>query len=91
MLTDKQKQDIRNVIAGYAWPGGYPVYALMADSGALCPKCVKSEIRLVVSATADLGCDCGWEIVGAEVNWEDPDLYCDHCGERIESAYAEEE
>jgi hypothetical protein len=24
-----------------------------------------------------------------DVNWENPDLYCDHCGARIESAYAE--
>jgi hypothetical protein len=24
-----------------------------------------------------------------DVNWEDPDLFCDHCGNRIESAYAE--
>ena len=24
-------------------------------------------------------------------NWEDPHLHCDDCGERIESAYAEEE
>jgi hypothetical protein len=26
-----------------------------------------------------------------DVNWEDPSLYCDHCGARIESAYAEVE
>lgn len=27
----------------------------------------------------------------AEVNWENPDLYCTQCEERIESAYAEDE
>jgi hypothetical protein len=27
--------------------------------------------------------------VALEANWEDPDLFCDHCGDRIESAYAE--
>ena len=27
--------------------------------------------------------------VQQEANWEDADLYCDECGERIESAYAE--
>ena len=27
----------------------------------------------------------------AFVNWENSDLYCDECGERIESAYSEEE
>jgi hypothetical protein len=29
-------------------------------------------------------------VVALEVNWEDPALYCDHCGNRIESAYVEE-
>jgi len=27
--------------------------------------------------------------VAVEANWEDPALYCDCCGARIESAYAE--
>jgi hypothetical protein len=27
--------------------------------------------------------------VALEVNWENPELFCDHCGNRIESAYAE--
>jgi hypothetical protein len=26
----------------------------------------------------------------ADINWEDPDLICDHCRKRIESAYAED-
>jgi hypothetical protein len=25
------------------------------------------------------------------INWEEDDLHCDHCGNRIESAYAEGE
>jgi hypothetical protein len=25
------------------------------------------------------------------VNWEDPQLFCEECNERIESAYAEDE
>ncbi len=32
----------------------------------------------------------GDEIVACDANWEDPDMFCD-CGERIESAYAEDE
>ncbi len=28
--------------------------------------------------------------VSCEVNWENPELYCDWTGERIESAYAED-
>ena len=30
-------------------------------------------------------------IVQCEANWEDPELYCEACEERIESAYAESE
>jgi len=28
-------------------------------------------------------------VIAAEVNWEDPDLYCADSNERIPSAYAE--
>jgi predicted amidophosphoribosyltransferase len=33
------------------------------------------------------GCQQDWEVIGSDVNWEDADLFCDHCGEKIESAY----
>lgn len=32
-----------------------------------------------------------WRLVAADVNWEDSGLTCDHCSQRIESAYAEQE
>tara|TARA_R100000742_G_C4239320_1_gene59305 strand:+ start:493 stop:708 length:216 start_codon:yes stop_codon:yes gene_type:complete len=35
--------------------------------------------------------DCAHPTFLGHVNWEDPDLYCDDCDERIESAYADEE
>jgi hypothetical protein len=73
------------IASPYAWPGGYPMFAVCSDGGALCHRCCKTELR---SIGATYGRD-GWAIVGLDVNWEDPDLYCDHCGERIESAYAE--
>jgi len=31
------------------------------------------------------------EMLASDINWEDPELFCDGCGERIESAYAEDE
>jgi hypothetical protein len=37
------------------------------------------------------GVNDGWRVIGCDVNWEDPSLYCDHTGARIPSAYAEEE
>jgi hypothetical protein len=30
----------------------------------------------------------GWNVTAIAVNWEDTDLYCSHCGEQIEAAYA---
>jgi hypothetical protein len=51
----------------------------------LCHRCCQSERRSIGSTT---GSD-GWGIIGLDVNWEQPGLYCDHCSERIESAYAE--
>lgn len=69
----------------YAWPGGYPLFAITDDGAALCHHCCKTE-RDSIGTTA--GSD-GWGVVAIEANWEDPDLYCDHCGARIESAYAE--
>ncbi len=33
----------------------------------------------------------GWRVVGMGVNYEDPDLIDDHSGNRIESAYAEDD
>lgn len=71
--------------APYAWPGGYPLHAVTADGATLCRYCCASE-RLNIATTT--GRD-GWTVVDLTVNWEDPELWCDHCGERIESAYAE--
>lgn len=73
------------IASPYAWPGGYPMFAVTSDGGALCHRCCESESRSIGST---YGTD-GWAIAVLDVNWEDPDLYCDHCGSRIESAYTE--
>jgi hypothetical protein len=70
----------------YAWPGGYPLYFVCDDGGALCPACVKAERRSILDSIAN-GYRDGWRVVGIDVNWEDADLTCDHCGKAIESAY----
>lgn len=72
----------------YAWPGGYPLYLVMSDSEAVCKKCAKTEFSLILSATKDKD-ESGWQAEGVDVNWEDNELYCSHCGEQIESAYGE--
>lgn len=74
----------------YAWPGGYPIYFITADGAALSFEAVRQEWRQIVYSHLHNLRD-GWHIEGADINWEDPALYCDHTGERIESAYAEDE
>ena len=80
--------DGRSEFPAYAWPGGYPIYYIADDGGVLCPTCVNKEIRRVVESTVTAAGD-GFELVGAEVNWEDAALFCEHCNKRVQSAYAE--
>lgn len=71
--------------APYAWPGGYPKFALCNDGGILCAHCCKENAKLIIGATRQ-----EWAIVAIDINWEDESLYCDHCGKSIESAHGEE-
>lgn len=71
----------------YAWPGGYPKFAIMDDGAALCPACVKREFHLVARSTRENACD-GWHCVGVDINWEDAELACSHCDAAIPAAYA---
>lgn len=73
----------------YAWPGGYPLYFVMADGGACSFATAKAERREFLNALAHSHHSDQWRPVAVEVNWEAGDLRCDHSGERIESAYAE--
>ena len=73
----------------YAWPGGYPLYLLCADGEVLCPDCARREWKLVAKATRHPGTDKQWEIVAVDVNWEDPDMCCDHCNNNLDSAYGD--
>lgn len=69
----------------WTWPGSYPLYYLCADGGVLCSKCANENVKM----TSDPEAERDWRIVGADVNWEDTHLVCDHCGEFCESAYGE--
>lgn len=72
----------------YAWPGGYPLFFICDDGGALCFTCAKKERRNIISSIAWNVRD-GWKVAAVDVNWEDTELYCDHCSKPIESAYGE--
>jgi len=81
------RRAIRN--GAYAWPGGYPLYFITSDGAALSFDAAKAERRNILQSIAHRSND-GWRVIGADVNWEDQDLACDHTGERIPSAYGED-
>jgi hypothetical protein len=72
----------------YTWPGGYPLALITCDGGCLCHKCTKDEWALVCAESFE-NTNNGFRVAGVDVNWENDDLYCDHCNTRIESAYGE--
>jgi len=75
----------------YAWPGGYPLYFVCTDGAVLSFEAVRAEWRQVVaSVLAYRGGSTDWHVTMVETNWENPTLHCEHTGERIESAYAED-
>ena len=86
--TQQLKEAIRR--GAYAWPGGYPLALLTSDGGTLHIKCGRENYREVYQATRDHD-DSGWRVTAVFPNWEDGELRCDHCNERIESAYADDD
>jgi hypothetical protein len=80
------KATLRN--GAYAWPGGYPMFFITSDGGALSFGAAKSESRNIMEAIADKS-NNGWRVVACDINYEDADLVCDHTGETIESAYGD--
>lgn len=63
----------------YSSVGCYPLVYLTPDLKVMCSECASDEMY-----SEDGPND-------ADANWEDPELFCDVCGERIESAYAEDD
>ena len=84
MKTTQFKSFVRQP---YAWPGGYPLFAIATDGGCICKACAKDNAKLIIRETRD-DSRSGWAIAAVEVNWEDAELTCDNCGNSIESAYA---
>lgn len=76
----------------WAWPGGYPRYFIMADGEALSFEAAEKNLAEIESAmTRNLLIDMQWVVVACEINYEDSDLYCVHTGDKIPSAYGEDE
>jgi len=87
--TRKNWQNIKQALRDkYAWPGGYPLFIVLSDGGALSIDAARANYRRLCRAyiTKDAYRD-GWSALSAEINYEDQNLYCDQSGERIEPAY----
>lgn len=74
----------------YTGLGGYPLYFITADGAALSFEAVRQELRQILQAIADNDTRGGWRVVDIDINYEDNELFCDHTGKRIESAYGED-
>lgn len=63
--------------------GSYPVCHICYDGGIICADCANAHGH--VDKPND-----EWRIIASDVNWENTELYCDHCGEHLEPAYGED-
>ena len=70
----------------FAWPGGYPLYFITSDGAALSFESAREEFYQICYSIRT-GINDGWRVIAVETNYEDPALFCDHSGEKIESAY----
>ena len=70
----------------YTFPGGYPVYFITKDNQALSFSAAKEHAKIIARAIRDNN-DSQWQVMGADVNWEDNELKCAHTCELIETAY----
>jgi len=75
------KRDSEGKLPKFTSMGCYPILYLTGRSDVLCPDCANEY---------EAGSDDPEAPQVFDINWEDPDLYCDECSQRIESAYAED-
>ena len=66
---------------------GYPVYYCTSDNSALCHNCVNSNASQVADEIKNPDRYDQFRVESQRPNWEDNNLYCDHCGNQIEAAY----
>ena len=86
MTLTEYRKAIHN--GAYAWPGGYPIYFICDDGAALCFNCAKKERRNIIESICRNIRD-GWNLAATDINYEDTELVCAHCGKPIEAAYKE--
>lgn len=86
----KTTQALKNFIrsGGYAWPGGYPCFALMGDGEVIDAQSARENYKQILRETrAEIPCNKDWKFVGVDIHWEGEPLQCAHSGREIQSAY----
>jgi hypothetical protein len=74
--------DVAHLVASerYAWPGGYELYAITDDGGALCYGCCATEADVIAESNPG----DGWHAVAIQSSdWLEEPTTCDHCGRSI--------
>lgn len=71
--TAKCRYYVKGRHPAYTDLGGYPLYYLGSDNSVLCAKCADREPFA--------------SLIGHDINYEDPNMYCDECGKEIRPAY----
>lgn len=82
--VENNSQAIRAAIRQkFAWPGGYALYGICSDGGALCADCMRREYFQIAHSVRHRIRD-GWRvtIIGCAAEL-DGAINCDHCGESI--------
>jgi hypothetical protein len=68
----------------YAWPGGYDIAGVADDGELICAQCIRSEYKLIMSATRYQRND-GWRIIGYQTSdWMENGETCAHCGRLLD-------
>jgi len=65
------------------------MHFVFGDGDACCFECARKEYAGIVRAMRD-GYDSSFRIVGADINYETPDLFCAHCNALIPAAYLDD-
>ena len=81
----EEYRDSDGQLPRWAWPGGYPLFYMGLTGSVICSSCARAWENTPADKRFEDDAPTTYD-----VNWEDPDLYCDACSGRIESAYAEE-
>lgn len=87
-MNSKQLDALRDSagdLPAYAWPGGYAVVYVTADSGVLCAACANGGNGSEASIDCDAPAD--WRIEGFQTcEGETDEVRCDHCSTIIHFA-----